>query len=87
MLKRLSKEEREPFEPDNEQDLRGARLDWDIEGLLQTQLDSAIKQIVEWGEEDCPHMEEFRLMEARIKDYNKRSCPKCWQELKAEGGE
>ena len=40
---RLTPEEIGPYKPDTEQDVRWAVLDWDIDGLLQAQIDKMLR--------------------------------------------
>lgn len=51
---------------------------WSI--IAQAQLEDTLRQVVEWGEEDCPHKKEgWHTPRWRSE------CLKCWQELKQEG--
>lgn len=59
----------------NREILRGARL------VVRKAEDELLKQVIEWGEEDCPHHDE----RAAQRNYDKkRECPLCWQELKKQ---
>lgn len=44
------------------------------ERIRQAAHDNAIRQVIEWGEEDCPHGKQLKT--------TKQFCPRCWQELK-----
>ena len=43
---------------------------------------SQLKQVMEWGEERCPHPSTF---DGQCLNH-KRMCPECWQALKKEAG-
>jgi len=46
--------------------------------VAKAQLEDTVKQIIEWGEEPCPH--KTNPLDFRSKQY----CEICWEELKAE---
>ena len=52
--------------------------------MFEAGADAMLKEIYEWGEEDCPHDTTVGL---EIVHWSlKRNCDECWQELLKEAG-
>ena len=49
--------------------------------LLQAGKRDTLRQVVEWGEEDCPHHYVGEVQK------RKRNCDDCWQELEQQAEE
>ena len=50
--------------------------------IAQAASDNAVRQIEEWGNEDCPHYALTRHLNKP--KHKKRECDICWQEPKKE---
>jgi len=80
----LGEEQRKPYwEWVDDGDGYNQRDEWDIKGLLEAQLKDTLRQIMEWGEEECPHPRSNKSM--GIVHYRKE-CQWCWLHLKKQGG-
>jgi len=53
--------------------------------LLEAQLQQTLRDVIEWGEELCPHCANIPADRLWC-DILKRDCPECWQELKQMAG-
>lgn len=47
--------------------------------MKEAQKNHTLKQVIEWGDEDCPHRMVFETS-LQVK----RECPDCWAELQKE---
>jgi len=64
----------------NTQDARFAVAQAQHEKSFKAGIKQGKKEVVEWGEEICPHEVDT------LPHFHKRECPKCWQALRREAG-